>query len=331
MAVALELPLIVVDVQRGGPSTGLPTKTEQADLLQVMFGRNGEAPVPVIAARSASDCFDIALEAARIATTYRTPVFLLSDGYLANGSEPWLIPTVESLPDLRVPFATSTNHVVDEAAGTSDFWPYLRDPETLARPWAIPGTAGLEHRIGGIEKKDGSGVISYDPANHDHMVRTRAAKIAGIDVPAAGGATTRPAMPMCWCSAGGPRSDRSPARSATCGRRACGWPRRTCGTSTRCRANTEEVLRAYRRVVVPEMNLGQLALLIRGLYLVDAIGVNQVRGLPFRVAELMTAIRSVIDGTEQRTVIGTAGRYGTAVTTTPNGVPSIEVGRGCCR
>jgi len=325
LAVALELPLVIVDVQRGGPSTGLPTKTEQADLLQVMFGRNGEAPVPVIAARSASDCFDIALEAVRIATTYRTPVFLLSDGYLANGSEPWLIPTVESLPDLRVAFATATNHVVDDATGESDFWPYLRDPDTLARPWAIPGTAGLEHRIGGIEKKDGSGVISYDPANHDHMVRTRAAKIAGIDVPPlelddpTGDAEV---LVLGWGSSFGPitgavRNLRSE------GVRIAQAHLRYLNPMP---ANTEDVLRAYRRVVVPEMNLGQLALLIRGLFLIDAIGVNQVRGLPFRVAELMTAIRSVIDGTERRTVVGTAGRYGTAVTTTPNGVPSIQVG-----
>jgi 2-oxoglutarate ferredoxin oxidoreductase subunit alpha len=171
LAVALELPLIIIDVQRGGPSTGLPTKTEQSDLLQAMFGRNGEAPVAIVAPRSPSDCFDAALEAARIATTYRTPVMLLSDGYLANGAEPWLIPDVDTLPDLTVTLATATNHVA--ADGTEEFWPYLRDPQTLARPWAIPGTPGLEHRIGGIEKQDGTGNISYDPANHDFMVRTR--------------------------------------------------------------------------------------------------------------------------------------------------------------
>ncbi len=325
LAVALELPLVVVDVQRGGPSTGLPTKTEQADLLQVMFGRNGEAPVPVIAARSASDCFDIALEAVRIATTYRTPVFLLSDGYLANGSEPWLIPSVESLPDLRVSFATQTNHSLDDAAGGSDFWPYLRDPQTLARPWAIPGTPGLEHRIGGIEKKDGSGVISYDPANHDHMVRTRAGKVAGIDVPPLevddpnGDADV---LVLGWGSSFGPITGAVRNLRAEGVRVAQAHLRHL----NPMPANTEEVLRAYRRVVLPEMNLGQLALLIRGLFLVDVIGVNQVRGLPFRVAELMTAVRSVIDGTEQRTVIGTAGRYGTFVTRGTNGLPSIEVG-----
>jgi len=174
LAVSLELPLIVVDVQRSGPSTGMPTKTEQADLLQAMYGRNGEAPLPILAPRSPSDCFDVALEAVRIATTYRTPVLLLSDGYLANGSEPWRVPDVDSLPDLHVDFATEPNR--DD--GT--FWPYLRDPETLARPWAVPGTPGLAHRIGGLEKAAGTGNISYDPANHDLMVRTRAAKVEGV-------------------------------------------------------------------------------------------------------------------------------------------------------
>ncbi|MEU6176243.1 2-oxoacid:acceptor oxidoreductase subunit alpha, partial [Streptantibioticus parmotrematis] len=168
LAVSLELPLLVVDIQRGGPSTGLPTKTEQADLLQAMYGRNGEAPVPIVAPATPGDCFTAALEAARIALTYRTPVFLLSDGYLANGSEPWRVPELDELPDLRVQFATAPNH-------DGEFWPYLRDPQTLARPWAVPGTPGLEHRIGGIEKQDGTGNISYDPANHDLMVRTRQA------------------------------------------------------------------------------------------------------------------------------------------------------------
>lgn len=313
LAVALELPLIVVDVQRGGPSTGLPTKTEQADLLQVMFGRNGEAPVPVVAAQSPSDCFDAALEAARIALTYRTPVFLLSDGYLANGSEPWLIPDVAALPDLRVEFATAPND-------GEHFRPYLRDPQTLARPWAIPGTPGLEHRIGGIEKKDGTGDISYDPANHDHMVRTRAAKVAGIEVPPL--AVDDPTgdaevLVLGWGSTFGP------VTGAIRALRAAGVP--VAHAHLRylnpMPANTEDVLRRYRRVVVPEMNLGQLALLIRGLYLVDAIGINQVRGLPFRVDDLVGAIRSVIDGTLTRTAVGSAGRYGG-----PPTVPSILVG-----
>ncbi|MER6915470.1 2-oxoacid:acceptor oxidoreductase subunit alpha, partial [Streptomyces sp. NPDC000594] len=181
LAVSLELPLLIVDIQRGGPSTGLPTKTEQADLLQAMFGRNGEAPVPVIAPATPGECFDAALEAARIALTYRTPVFLLSDGYLANGSEPWRIPDVDELPDLTPEFTTGPNHTLPD--GSEVFWPYKRDPQTLARPWAVPGTPGLEHRIGGIEKQDGTGNISYDPANHEHMVRTRQAKIDNIAVP----------------------------------------------------------------------------------------------------------------------------------------------------
>ena len=184
LAVTLELPLVIVDVQRAGPSTGMPTKVEQSDLLLAMFGRHGEAPVPIIAPLSPSDCFDAAIEAVRIATTYRTPVFLLSDAYLANGSEPWLIPDVDGLPDLPITFATEPNHETPD--GTPEFWPYIRDRETLARPWAVPGTPGLEHRIGGIEKADGSGNISYDPANHDSMVRLRQAKVDGIarDIPA---------------------------------------------------------------------------------------------------------------------------------------------------
>ncbi len=313
LAVALELPLIVVDVQRGGPSTGLPTKTEQADLLQVMFGRNGEAPVPVVAAQSPSDCFTAALEAARIALTYRTPVFLLSDGYLANGSEPWLIPDVDALPDLRVPFATSPND-------GEHFRPYLRDPDTLARPWAIPGTPGLEHRIGGIEKKDGTGDISYDPANHDHMVRTRAAKVAGIEVPPLevdDPDGTAELLVLGWGSTYGPIT------GAVRTLRAQGVPVAQAHLRylNPMPANIDEVLRRYRRVVIPEMNLGQLALLVRGLYLVDAIGINQVRGLPFRVDDLVGAIRSVLDGTVVRTSVGSAGRYGG-----PPTVPSIRIG-----
>jgi 2-oxoglutarate ferredoxin oxidoreductase subunit alpha len=179
LAVSLELPLVLVDVQRGGPSTGLPTKTEQADLLLAMYGRHGEAPLPIVAARSASDCFDAAFEAVRLALKYRTPVILLTDGYLANGAEPWLLPDVDALPDISVPFTTEPNHT--DADGKPEYWPYLRDEETLARPWAIPGTPGLAHRIGGIEKEDGSGNVNYDPANHEHMVHLRAQKVAVDD------------------------------------------------------------------------------------------------------------------------------------------------------
>ncbi|MGZ9932702.1 2-oxoacid:acceptor oxidoreductase subunit alpha [Streptomyces sp. NC-S4] len=291
LAVSLELPLLIVDIQRGGPSTGLPTKTEQADLLQAMFGRNGEAPVPIVAPRTPADCFDAALDAARIALTYRTPVFLLSDGYLANGSEPWRVPEVADLPDLKVKFATGANHTL--ADGTEVFWPYKRDPETLARPWAIPGTPGLEHRIGGIEKQDGSGNISYDPANHDLMVRTRQAKVDGIRVPDLDvddpdGATT---LVLGWGSTYGPitaavrrlRSAGLPIAQAHL-RHINPFPR-----------NLGGVLERYEKVVVPEMNLGQLATLIRAKYLVDAQSYNQVNGMPFKAEQLATVLKEAID------------------------------------
>ena len=289
LAVSLELPLVICDIQRGGPSTGLPTKTEQADLLQAMFGRNGEAPVPIVAPRSPSDCFDAAIEAVRIATKYRTPVFLLSDGYLANGSEPWRLPEPASLPDLAVEFATEPNH--DGA-----FWPYLRDPSTLARPWAIPGTPGLEHRIGGLEKADGSGNISYDPANHDLMVRLRQAKVDGIanDVPPlevddpSGAARV---LVLGWGSTYGPIGAGVRRVRAAGGQVAQAHLRHL----NPFPANTGEVLRRYDKVLVPEMNLGQLALLVRARYLVDAIAYNKVRGMPFAAEELAGVIRDVID------------------------------------
>ncbi|MBD5831514.1 2-oxoacid:acceptor oxidoreductase subunit alpha [Janibacter melonis] len=291
LAVSLELPLVVIDVQRGGPSTGLPTKTEQSDLLQALYGRNGESPVPVIAPQTPADCFDAAVEAVRIATTYRTPVMLLSDGYLANGSEPWRIPDVADLPDLTVELATGPN-ATDES-GEEVFLPYLRDPETLARPWAVPGTPGLEHRIGGIEKADGTGNISYDPDNHDFMVRTRAAKVAGV-------AATSPALEvddpsgeakvlvLGWGSTYGPcaaavrqvRDAGTPVAHAHL-RHLNPFP-----------ANTGDVLRAYDRVVVPEMNLGQLAMLLRAEYLVDVRSHTSVRGLPFTTTELAEVITS---------------------------------------
>ena len=320
LAVSLELPLLIIDIQRGGPSTGLPTKTEQADLLQAMYGRNGEAPVPVIAPSTPADCFEAALEAARIAVTYRTPVFLLSDGYLANGSEPWRIPEESELPDLRVQFATTPNHV--DADGTESFWPYLRDPETLARPWAVPGTPGLEHRVGGIEKQDGTGNISYDPANHDFMVRTRQAKIDGIKVPdvvvddpppTSGGGTPT-------TSGGGTPSDSGGGTPGNADTLVLGWGstygpitaavrriRRAGGTVAQAHlrhlnpfpANLGEVLRAYERVLVPEMNLGQLAQLLRAKYLVDVHSYTQVTGLPFKAEQLVRAIAGEnAEGTE---------------------------------
>ncbi|MBP2706432.1 2-oxoacid:acceptor oxidoreductase subunit alpha [Microbispora sp. RL4-1S] len=288
LAVTTELPLIVVDVQRAGPSTGMPTKTEQTDLLMAMFGRNGESPVPVLAPATPSDCFDTAIEAARIALKYRTPVMLLSDGYLANGSEPWRVPEMSELPDISVAFTTEPN--ADDGA----YLPFKRDPETLARPWAVPGTAGLEHRIGGIEKADGTGNISYDPDNHDRMVRLRQAKIDGIDVPDL--AVDDPdgdarVLVLGWGSTYGP--------IAAAVRRA----RRNGGKVAQAHlrhlnplpANTGDVLRAYDKVLLPEINLGQLAMLLRARFLVDIISYNRVRGLPFKAEELAGVIQDVID------------------------------------
>ncbi|GAA1881624.1 2-oxoacid:acceptor oxidoreductase subunit alpha [Streptantibioticus ferralitis] len=291
LAVSLELPLLVIDIQRGGPSTGLPTKTEQADLLQAMYGRNGEAPVPIIAPATPGDCFNAALEAARIALTYRTPVFLLSDGYLANGSEPWRIPDTGELPDLRVQFATTRNHT--DADGQEHFWPYLRDPQTLARPWALPGTPGLEHRIGGIEKQDGTGNISYDPGNHDLMVRTRQAKVDGIEVPdvtvddPTGAART---LVIGWGSTYGPITA-AVRRTRQAGGEIAQAHLRHLNPFP---ANLGEVLAAYRNVIVPEMNLGQLAQLLRARYLVDAASHTQVTGLPFKAEQLAARLQEAV-------------------------------------
>ncbi|MEU6576057.1 2-oxoacid:acceptor oxidoreductase subunit alpha [Streptomyces sp. NPDC046805] len=292
LAVSLELPLLVVDIQRGGPSTGLPTKTEQADLLQAMFGRNGEAPVPVIAPRTPADCFDAAIEAARIALTYRTPVMLLSDGYLANGSEPWRIPDQDELPDLTVQFAQGPNHTLDD--GTEVFWPYKRDPHTLARPWAVPGTPGLEHRIGGIEKEDGTGNISYAPANHEFMVRTRQAKIDGIEVPDLEVDDPHEARTLVlgWGSTYGPITA-AVRRLRAAGESIAQAHLRHLNPFPR---NLGAVLERYDNVVVPEMNLGQLATLIRAKYLVDAHSYNQVNGMPFKAEQLAKALKEAIDG-----------------------------------
>ncbi|WP_345544216.1 2-oxoacid:acceptor oxidoreductase subunit alpha, partial [Streptomyces chitinivorans] len=293
LAVSLELPLLIVDIQRGGPSTGLPTKTEQADLLQAMYGRNGEAPVPVVAPATPGDCFTAALEAARIALTYRTPVFLLSDGYLANGSEPWRIPEPGELPDLRVQFASGPNHTTE--AGTEVFWPYKRDPRTLARPWAVPGTPGLEHRIGGIEKQDGTGNISYDPANHDFMVRTRQAKIDRIEVPDA--AVDDPTgearvLVLGWGSTYGPITA-AVRRLRAAGQQVAQTHLRHLNPFP---GNLGEVLGRYDKVIVPEMNLGQLATLLRAKYLIDAQSFTQVTGLPFKAEQLATVLKEAIDG-----------------------------------
>ncbi|MFI1966880.1 2-oxoacid:acceptor oxidoreductase subunit alpha [Streptomyces pathocidini] len=308
LAVSLELPLLIVDIQRGGPSTGLPTKTEQADLLQAMYGRNGEAPVPIVAPRTPADCFDAALDAARIALTYRTPVFLLSDGYLANGSEPWRVPDLDELPDLRVQFAGGPNHTL--ADGTEVFWPYKRDPQTLARPWAVPGTPGLEHRIGGIEKQDGTGNISYDPANHDFMVRTRQAKVDGIEVPdvtvddpgASDGATgpdggagsdggAADTLVLGWGSTYGPITA-AVRRIRGAGGAVAQAHLRHLNPFPR---NLGEVLARYEKVVVPEMNLGQLATLLRAEFLVDVHSHTQVSGMPFKAEELARVLKEAID------------------------------------
>ena len=276
LAVMTELPLVIIDVQRAGPSTGMPTKTEQGDLLQVMYGRNGDSPLAIVAPATPAECFDMAIEASRLALRYMTPVVFLSDAFLANGAEPWQIPSLDSLPDIRVPNRTEKD----------GFFPYLRDPETLARPWAVPGTPGLEHRIGGLEKADVTGNVSYDPDNHHRMHLLRAAKIAGIakDIPPLGvdGPAEGDLLILGWGSTYGA------IRSAT--ERLRGRGVSVAHAHLRylnpLPANTGDVLRAYRRVLIPELNLGQLLMLIRARYLVDAVGYNRVRGKPFRIAEI---------------------------------------------
>jgi len=288
LAVALELPLLILDIQRAGPSTGMPTKPEQADLLMVMFGRNSESPVPVLAASSPGNCFDMAIEAARIALKYRTPVYLLSDAYLANGAEPWLIPSVDGLPDI-------STHFTADPPEDGVFLPYARDPDTLARPWAIPGTPGLEHRIGGLEKQDQTGNVSYDPDNHDLMVRLRAQKVAGIaaDIPELEVDDPDGDAKLLVLGWGG-----------TYGPIAAGVRRVRGGGGKVAQAhlhylnpfprNTGEVLRRYERVLVPEMNLGQLLKLVRAEFLVDAVGYNRVRGVPLKAAEIEEAIGAML-------------------------------------
>jgi 2-oxoglutarate ferredoxin oxidoreductase subunit alpha len=288
LAVSLELPLIVVDVQRGGPSTGLPTKTEQSDLLLAMYGRHGEAPMPVVAPRSPSHCFEAAFEAARLALKYRTPVILLTDGYLANGSEPWFLPDVEALPDIGVPFADSPNH-------DDEYWPYLRDPETLARPWAIPGTPGLMHRIGGLEKEDGTGNVNYDPENHEHMVRIRAEKVARIasDVPPVEVDDPDDAdlLVLGWGSTWG--SIQAAVRRVRAGGKQVAHAHLV--HMNPFPANLGEVLSGYRKIVVPEMNLGQLSRLVRAEYLVDAQTLSKVQGVPFSATEIEARILEMLD------------------------------------
>ncbi len=310
LAVMTELPLLIIDVQRGGPSTGLPTKTEQADLLQAMFGRNGESPVPIVAPQSPGDCFAAALEATRIAVTYRTPVMLLSDGYLANGSEPWQIPVVADLPKIDPGFATERNKTVTKNAGkdgetsVEEYWPYLRDEETLARPWAVPGTPGLEHRIGGLEKGDGHGNISYDPANHDFMVRMRQAKVDRIadslpplEVDDPSGQAK--VLVLGWGSTYGPIGAAA-RRVRKAGLDVAQVHLRHLNPLPK---DLGDILKKYDAVMIPEMNLGQLSLLIRAKYLVDVVGYNQVNGMPLKAAELAEAISDLIT----TTTFGTSG------------------------
>ncbi len=295
LAVSLELPLLIVDVQRGGPSTGLPTKTEQSDLLHVMYGRHGEAPVPIVAAMTPSHCFDAAIEAARIALKYRTPVYLLSDGYIANGSEPWRIPSIEDLPSIATSFASEPNSEGGDGGADRAYWPYLRDPETLARPWAVPGTAGLEHRIGGLEKEDRTGNVSYDPANHEKMVHLRAGKIAGIAKD----------IPLLHCD--DPTGDAEVlvlSWGSTYAAALAGVRRVRKAGSRVAQAhlvhlnpfplNLGDTLRRYSRVLIPEGNLGHLARLVRAEFLVDAKSLSNLRGGPFHVAEVQDAIEELL-------------------------------------
>jgi 2-oxoglutarate ferredoxin oxidoreductase subunit alpha len=285
LAVAVELPLVICDIQRGGPSTGLPTKTEQADLLQALFGRNSEAPIPVLAPSSPGDCFWVALEASRIAIKYMVPVIILSDGYLANGAEPWKIPTVAELPEIPVHFETNPEN----------FHPYRRDATTLARPWAIPGTPGLEHRVGGIEKQDVTGNINYDPLNHERMVRLRAAKVEAVadeipDVVPAGD-TSGDLLIVAWGSTHGPITaalNTARAKGQSVGhvhlRHLNPLPR-----------NLGDVLKRFKYVLVPEMNMGQLLMILRAKYLVDAQGYNKIQGKPFKQSEIEQRIDEILE------------------------------------
>ncbi len=283
LAVALELPLVIVDVQRAGPSTGMPTKPEQGDLLMVLHGRNSESPVPVLAAGTPGDCFYAAIEAARVALTYRTPVYLLSDAYLANGAEPWRIPDISTLAPIEVDFAQPNGE---------PFLPYSRDPETLARPWAVPGTPGLEHRIGGLEKANETGNVSYDPENHDLMTQLRAQKVAGVrvDDQPVDHQEGADVLVLSWGGTFGPVHAgvrRVRDRGGTVAHAHLRW-------LNPFPANLGDLLRSYDRVLIPEMNLGQLLQLIRARYLVDAVGYNRVSGKPFRASEIADAIEDAL-------------------------------------
>ncbi len=284
LAVAVEIPLVICDIQRGGPSTGLPTKTEQADLLQALFGRNSEAPIPVLAASTPADCFWVAIEACRIAVKYMVPVIILSDGYLANGAEPWRIPKLSDIPEIPVKFATDP----------IGFLPYKRDPHTLARPWAVPGTPGLEHRIGGLEKQDPTGNINYEPLNHENMVRIRAAKVAAVvqDIPNVlpAGDSEGDLLIVAWGSTCGSITAAVKAQRAK-GRRIGHLHLRHLNPLP---SNVGDVLKRYKRVLVPELNMGQLLWVLRAKFLVDAVGLNKIQGRPFKQAELEQKIEEML-------------------------------------
>jgi 2-oxoglutarate ferredoxin oxidoreductase subunit alpha len=285
LAVAVELPLVICDIQRGGPSTGLPTKTEQADLLQALFGRNSEAPIPVVAPSSPGDCFWIALEASRIAIKHMVPVIILSDGYLANGAEPWKVPTVDELPEIPVHFETNPE----------GFLPYRRDPVTLSRPWAVPGTPGLEHRIGGIEKQDVTGNINYEPLNHEHMVRLRAAKVESVanDIPpiVVEGDESGDLLIIAWGSTHGPITAALNAQREK-GRKVGHVHLRYLNPLPR---DLGDIVSRYKKVLVPEMNMGQLLMILRAKYLVDAQGYNKIQGKPFKTSEIEQKIEQMLD------------------------------------
>jgi len=284
LAIAVEIPLVICDIQRGGPSTGLPTKTEQADLLQALFGRNSEAPIPVVAAATPSDCFWAALEASRIAVKYMVPVIVLSDGYLANGAEPWKIPDLDSIPDFKVTFASDP----------VDFKPYRRNPETLARPWAVPGTPGLEHRIGGLEKQDVTGNINYEPLNHEKMVRIRAAKVEAIaqDIPdiVPEGDPDGDLLIVAWGSTHGSITAAVKSQREL-GHRIGHVHLRHLNPFPR---NLGDVLKRYKKILVPELNMGQLLWLLRAKFLVNAIGLNKIQGRPFKQSELEQKISELL-------------------------------------
>jgi 2-oxoglutarate ferredoxin oxidoreductase subunit alpha len=291
LAVVTELPVLIIDVQRGGPSTGLPTKTEQADLLQAMYGRNGECPLAILAPCSPADCFTMVFEAARIAIRFMTPVMLLSDGYLANGAEPWLIPNPKDLPHIPVTHPEKANS--NGNGDASHFLPYKRD-ERLVRQWAIPGTAGLEHRVGGLEKEDITGNVSYDPANHEHMVRTRAQKVANIaqEIPelAVNGPAEGDLLVIGW---GGTYGAITTAVQR-CQRKGLKVAQAHLRYLNPMPRNIGEVLKRYKKVLVPELNAGQLRLLLRGIFLVDAVGLNKIQGRPFLVSEIEQKIEQMI-------------------------------------